>query len=196
MQSRIDKLEGHVLVCGFGRMGRTICEELGFAETAFVVIESDPVAATVALEMGHAVIQGSATEDETLIHAGIMRAGHLVCAMDRESDNIVATLSARQLRTDLSIIARAERPEEIRKLRLAGASRTVAPFHLGGIEIATAITRPKVADFLAASVRSESAVVLAEMEIEKDSPLCGRTISDCGGSRRGPRFVCHARTAR
>ncbi|MFT5284829.1 MAG: voltage-gated potassium channel [Planctomycetota bacterium] len=132
--------------------------------------------------MGYPVVQGSATEDESLLEAGIMRAEHVVCAMNRESENIVATLSARHLRPDISIIVRAERLEEIRKLRLAGATRTVALFHLGGIEIATAITRPKVADFLAASTRSESAVVLAELEIEEGSPLCGRTISDCGSS--------------
>ncbi len=180
MQSRIDKLEGHVLVSGFGRMGRIICEELTAAETMFVVIECDPVAATVAMELGYPVVQGSATEDEVLLQAGIQRAGHLVCAMNRESENIVATLSARQLCPELSIIARAERPEEIRKLRLAGATRTVAPFHLGGMEIATTITRPNVADFLAATTCSESPVVLAEIKIETGSALCGRTLSDCG----------------
>ena len=182
MQSRINKLEGHAIVCGFGRMGRTICEELTSAGTEFVVIDSDPATATNALEKGYPVVQGTATEDEILIEAGIMRAAHVVCAMNRESENIVSTLSARQLRPEISIIARAERPEEIRKLRLAGATRTVAPFHLGGIEIATAITRPKVADFLAASTRSESPVVLAELEIEEGSELCGRTISECGSS--------------
>lgn len=180
MQTRIDKLEDHVLVCGFGRMGRILCEELRDADTEFVVIECDSSSATEALELGYPVVQGSATEDEILILAGVMRAGHLVCAMNRESENIVATLSARQLRPDLSIIARAEQPEEIRKLRLAGATRTVAPFHLGGLEIATAITRPKVADFLAASSRSESHIVLAEILIESDSHLCGCCLRDCG----------------
>lgn len=180
MHTRINKLEGHVLVCGFGRMGRTICEELVATGTPFVVIEVDARAATTAIEMGFPVVQGSAIEDEVLIEAGIERATHMVCATDQESENIVATLSARQLRSDITIIARAERPEEIRKLRLAGASRTVAPFHLGGIEIANAITRPRVAEFLAASVRAESEVGLAEISIGADSPLVGRTLSDCG----------------
>jgi len=180
MQMRIDKLDGHVIVCGFGRMGRTVCAELTSTETDFVVVDCDSSAATHALELGYAVVQGSATEDEALIQAGIERASHIVCAMNRESENIVATLSGRQLRPDITIIARAERPEEIRKLRLAGATRTVAPFHLGGIEIATAITRPKVADFLAASVRAESDVALAEILLEEGSSLVGRTLADCG----------------
>lgn len=182
MQSRINKLEDHVIICGFGRMGRTICEELVDAGTPFAVIEVDPCVGTQAIEMGFAVVVGSATEDEVLIEAGIERATHLVCATDHESENIVATLSARQLRSDITIIARAERPEEIRKLRLAGATRTVAPFHLGGIEIANAITRPRVAEFLASSVRAESQVGLAEITIGPDSPLVGRTLSDCGRS--------------
>lgn len=182
MHTRINKLEGHVLVCGFGRMGRTICEELVTAGTTFVVIEVDPQAAADAIEMGFPVVQGSAIEDEVLIEAGIERATHMVCATDRESENIVATLSARQLRSDIMIIARAERPEEIRKLRLAGATRTVAPFHLGGIEIANAITRPRVAEFIAASVRAESEVGLAEITIGTDSPLVGRTLADCGSA--------------
>lgn len=182
MHTRINKLEDHVLVCGFGRMGRTICEELVATGTPFVVIEVDTAVATAAIELGYPVVQGSAIEDEILIEAGIERATHMVCATDQESENIVATLSARQLRSDITIIARAERPEEIRKLRLAGASRTVAPFHLGGIEIANAITRPRVAEFLAASVRAESDVGLAEIPIGADSPLIGRTLSDCGRS--------------
>ncbi|MCA8981857.1 MAG: potassium channel protein [Planctomycetes bacterium] len=180
MHSRINKLDEHVIVCGFGRMGRTICEELVVTGKAFVVIEVDVAAATRALELGYAVVQGCATEDEVLKEAGIERATHMVCATDRESENIVATLSARQLRSDITIIARAERPEEIRKLRLAGATRTVAPFHLGGIEIANAITRPRVAEFLAASVRAESEVGLAEIAIGAESPLIGRTLADCG----------------
>jgi voltage-gated potassium channel len=182
MHTRINKLEDHVLVCGFGRMGRTICEELLATGTPFVVIELDVMAATEAIEMGFAVVQGSAIEDEVLIEAGIERATHMVCATDQESENIVATLSARQLRSDITIIARAERPEEIRKLRLAGATRTVAPFHLGGIEIANAITRPRVAEFLASSVRAESEVGLAEITISAESPLVGRSLADCGSS--------------
>ncbi len=180
MQTRIDKLEGHVLVCGFGRMGRTICDELDAVGHPFVVIECDLSVASEAIERGFAVVHGSATEDGVLTRAGVKRASHLVCATDRESENIVATLSARQLCSKIQIIARAEHAEEIRKLRLAGATRTVAPFHLGGLEIANAITRPRVADFLASSTRARSAVALAEILIAADSPLVGRTLADCG----------------
>lgn len=186
MQSRILRLENHVIVCGFGRMGQTICAELLSSERAFVVIERDPAAFDKACECSYLVVEGDAGRDEVMVSAGIERASHVVSAVDSESENIVITLTARELRPGMPIIARAEWEEEVRKLRRAGATRMVSPFRSGGIEVANAIVRPKVADFLARSTRSESDVALTEVVIEEGSPLAGVSLAEygrCEGSR-------------
>lgn len=180
MRARIEQLKGHTIVCGNGRMGRTVCEELEAHGVPFVVLDSDPEAVSWAIERGWAAIPGQASDDEVLIEAGIERAAHVVIAFDSQQENIVAALSARELNPRAQILARAEREGEVRKLMRAGATRTVSPYHLCGVEVANAITRPKVADFLARSGRAKSDVALAEVEVEPGSALVERELREIG----------------
>jgi len=186
MQKRIDRLRNHVIVCGYGRMGQTVCAELAGAGIAFVVVERDAEQFQKACEDGCLVVEGSAGEDETLLAAGVERAHHIVATVNAEAENVVITLSARVLAPEIQIIARAEGDEEVRKLVRAGSNRTVSPYRSGGVEIADLITRPMVADFLAHSSMSGGSVALAEVRIREGSSLVGRTLADYGraeGSR-------------
>jgi len=163
MQKRIDRLENHSVICGFGRMGKTICDQLILANKPFVVIDRKPEGFRHAHELGLLAIEGMAAEDDVLLQAGIKRAAHLVSAADSEAENIVITLTARDLQSDIRISARAERDEDGRKLRRAGADRIMDPLQSGGIEVANAIFRPKVVDFFAHSQQTENHFVLSEV---------------------------------
>ncbi len=180
MRARIRELRDHTIVCGHGRMGRTVCEELEASGVPFVVVDADPEAVSRAIERGWLAIVGHASEDEVLLEAGLERASHLVIAFDSEQDNIVTALTARGLHPRIQILARAEREGEVRKLMRAGATRTISPYHLGGIEIANAITRPRIADFLARTGRAKSDVALADVLIEEGSTLAGRELREIG----------------
>lgn len=180
MEKKIGKLHEHVIVCGFGRMGRTIADNLRSAGRTVVIVEASEEPFLAACEKGYASIQGSASSDEVLQRAGIAEATHLVSAVDNELENIVVTLTARGMQPDLPIIARAEKEEEVRKLRRAGATRTVSPFQSGGFEVAHAILNPKVADFLAQSSSTDSNVALAEVSVEEGSPLAGVSLMEYG----------------
>ena len=178
MQQKIDQLGGHAIVCGFGRMGRTVCHELAAAGIDVVVLEKCPERLRKAGDEGFPFVEGDAGEDEVLLQAGIERAKYIVAAAG--VGNLVITLSARDLSPKITIIARAEGDEEIRKLHRAGADRTVSPYHSGGLEIAAAITRPLVAEFLAHTRLAGGSVVLAEVTIGEASPLVGRSLADFG----------------
>ncbi len=180
MQSSIDKLERHTIVCGLGRMGRTICEELTESGVPFVVVDRDPKALGTAQEHGYLVVDGSASDDEVLRRAGVQRATHVVSAVDSEAENIVITLTARDLNPNVKIIARAEGDASVRKLRSAGATSVTSPFHIGGVEVANRIARPRVAEFLAHTSRAGNDLAMAEISIEPGSPLVGRTLQDYG----------------
>ena len=186
MQKRIDRLENHAVICGFGRMGKTICDQLTLANKPFVAIERKPEGFRHVHELGLLAIEGMAAEDAVLLQAGIKRAEHLVSAVDSEAENIAITLTARDLQPAITIIARAERDEDVRKLRRAGADRVVAPFQSGGIEVANAIIRPKVVDFFVHSQQTANHFVLSEVCIQADSPLVDRQLrgrEKIGGKR-------------
>lgn len=169
-----------MIVCGFGRMGRIVCRELRAAGRALVVIEPNERGFQEAVSAGHLAIEGSAADDENLRAAGIERATDLVALAPTLADNIAITLTARELGPRLAIQTRAECESEERKLRRAGANRIVSPFHSGGMAVATAILRPKVAEFLASTSQGGSGVALGDVRVEPGSPLEGRSLADYG----------------
>ncbi len=187
MQSKIDKLEGHVIVCGFGRMGQSICEELEQAGRRFVIVEPEAERVKEALELGYLLVQGSCTEDEILLAAGLERATHIVVMTPSDDQNIVAALSARGLAPAIEIIARSACPSDTRKLERAGADKVVSPFRSGGMAVATMITRPRVAELLS-EMDGSTDIVLAEISIAEQSSIAGTTLSEYG--RDVAREVC------
>ena len=188
MQKQIDALSGHTIVCGFGMMSQAACEELENSDVPFCIIEPDAKRVEEALELGYLAIEGNGTEDETLMSVGIDRASHLVAMASPEDGNIVIALTARELSSDLTIIARAASPRDERKLRRAGADIVVSPYHTGGHHVATMVARPRLASLLSVANPDRTDIALAEVFVSPGSRLIGSTITDYG--RDVARNVC------
>ncbi len=150
MEKQIAGLDGHIIVCGFGRVGRNVWLRLQSAveQPETIVIETDPERIEKAREMGALAIEGDATHDDVLEAAGIDRARTVIACVRSDADNLVIVLSARHRRKDLLVIARASEVESERKLLLAGADRVVAPQVVGALRLASMAVQPDVADFI------------------------------------------------
>ncbi len=174
MESRLEKLKGHLVICGFGRMGRLVAEQFSAARLDFVVVDRDPrVLEGFALPHGIPIV-GDATADDVLRRVGIGRARALVAAAASDADNLFITLSARLLNERLLIVARAEGEGAELKLRRAGASRVVSPYTIGGHRVAHAVLRPNAMDFIELATRSEHLELqIEEVEVRPGSPLVG-----------------------
>jgi voltage-gated potassium channel len=148
MKNEIDHLKGHVIICGFGRIGRLLARDLTAAGTAFVVIERSETRIVTARGMGYLCIQGEATDEQTLNEAGIARARILATVLPDDAANVFITLSARSLNKTITIISRGEAPTTEGKLLHAGANQVVLPAHIGAERIAEMILYPDSADMI------------------------------------------------
>ena len=177
MQKKINQLESHYIICGYGRMGTKIAQELKKRKKTFVILEKN-IDTSEHLE-DYQYIAGDATEDENLIKAGIHKAKGLVSVLSSDIANTFTTLSARGLNPSLKIIARAEEESSKEKLIKAGANRVVLPYEIGGYRITQALLRPTVVDFIdEVFSRSDLGLEIEEVKINKDSILIGKSIAD------------------
>jgi voltage-gated potassium channel len=176
MERQIGTMQDHVIVCGWGRVGRAIAEELTAAGADLVVIDMDE--ARVA-EAAVPAIVGDATVDRVLEAAGLLRARALVAALDNDAGNLFVTLSARSLVPDLFIVARARVEESEEKLRRAGADRVVNPQSIGGARIAAFVLQPHVTEFLDVVMHDRGLQFrLEEIMVPPGSPTAGQSIRD------------------
>jgi voltage-gated potassium channel len=177
MESRLDKLSGHFVVCGFGRMGRLVAEEFSSAGLPFVVVDRDP-RVLEGFDIPHGIpLVGDATADDVLRRAGVERARALVTAAASDADNLFITMSARLINERLVIVARAEGEGAEVKLRRAGASRVVSPYTIGGHRVAQAVLRPNAMDFIELATRTgHLELQIEEVEVRATSPLVGQAI--------------------
>jgi voltage-gated potassium channel len=174
MERKIERLAGHGVICGFGRVGRRIAREFADAGQPFVVI--DMLVANVGEldAAGYLYVHGDATQDATLLQAGVRRAQSLLAATDADTENIAITLSARALAPGLWIVARANREESEAKLMRAGADRVLSPYTLGGHRMAGLARQPHLMEFLDTAVKSrELDLALTVTQVEVGSPLAG-----------------------
>ena len=150
VKKEIDKLSGHVIVCGFGRNGQQACDQLRSHNQSFVAIESNIQIAADMREHHREVllIEGNATHDETLLEAGIKNARALITTLPNDSENVFVVLTARELNPKLKIISRASEDTSDKKLKRAGADNVIMPDKIGGTHMATLVTRPDVLEFL------------------------------------------------
>ncbi len=177
MEREIRKLNEHVIVCGYGRFGRAVVDEMAQGHTDLVVIDSDPQREEELKRLRLPYLIGSALSDEVLASAGIARARAIVVATASDSDNVFITLSAREQNPSIRIHSRAETEAGIRRLRLAGADQVISAYQTGGTRIAASILRPAVVDFLEISspTRGEE-VAIEEIRVSPGSGLVGRAI--------------------
>lgn len=176
-QHAIDALSDHVIICGFGRVGRQVAQDLRAAGERYVVIDGNPEHADDARHVGVRFIEGSASDDEALIRAGVARARAVIACVDSDAENVFIALTARQLNADVAIVARASRPESESKLQRAGATRVISPYRTSGTEMARAALTPQVSG--AMDVTPEYR--LEEIEVEVGSSADGRVIADVRG---------------
>ena len=181
MKQRIEKLGNHTIICGFGRMGSLIAEEL-HAEHRDVVIV-DRSADNLLAQDGYLYVNGDATEDDVLLEAGIMRASSLVTCLTSDADNVFVTLSARGMRPDLTIISRADQHTAETKLTRAGASFVLCPQTIGANKAAALLLRPHVVDFVDITARGVD-MEIAQYEVAPDSPFVGNRLRESGIRQR------------
>ena len=176
MDRRISDLENHVIVCGWGRVGRAIAREVSAESRAVVVIDQDEVRLA---GLPHLHVVGDATRDEILVEAGVKRAHALIAAIDTDAENLYVTLSGRTLRPDLFIIARARDEASEEKLLRAGANRVVNPQAIGGARMAAFVSQPHVSEFLDVVMHDGAFELrLGETVITAGSPLAGQTLRE------------------
>lgn len=181
IEEKMRTLTDHYIVCGYGRMGKRICKELRAKPLPFVVIEKDPDIIAALQREGIVAIEGDATQDEALIQAGIERAKALVSVVNTDTQNLYIVLTARGLKKDLYIVARAGEEGSEQKLLRAGANRVSSPYLIGGMQVAQALIRPAVVDFLELATASEHLdLQMEEFTIASGSRFVGRAVCDCG----------------
>jgi voltage-gated potassium channel len=177
MDRRIQQLDQHVILCGYGRVGRQIAFEFRREHVSFVVVDVNESSLSSASADGCLLVLGNATTDEVLLAAGVKRARALVTAVDSDVDHVYVTLSARGLNPDLLIIARASREDAEGKLRRAGADRVISPYHIGGRRMAMLALRPLAVDFVDTIMHDPTTeLLLEELDVGPHSPLVGQTL--------------------
>jgi voltage-gated potassium channel len=197
VQTDIDKLKGHVIVCGFGRIGFMLARDLAAGGADFLILELRDKRFQEALDLGYLALQVDATSETALTAAGVERARVLATVLPDDAANVFITLSARSLNPDLHIIARGEAPSTESKLIQAGADQVVLPTHIGAERIAELILYPAMARFTRDSERMRSfEKVLRDlgMELElvvagKDSAAAGTTVAELERRGQGAFFV-------
>jgi voltage-gated potassium channel len=174
MQRQISEMHGHVVVCGWGRVGRAIARSLRASHAEVVVVDSS--AERIATVDGPAVC-GDATDEEVLRAAGIERARVLITALNGDAENLYVALTGRSMRRDLFIVARTASEAAVPKLLQAGADRVVNPQDLGGARMAALAVQPHVAEFLDVVMHDGSLEFrLQEINVPSGSPLAGQTL--------------------
>jgi len=179
MQNRIGNMKGHFVVAGCGRTGKYVVEELAASGREFVVIDrSEPLLERMSEELGGKLyyVVGDATEDHTLIDAGVTRAAGAVAALSDDRDNLFVTLSVRTLNPSARIISKAVEIEAEPKLARAGADATVSPNRVGAHRLVSELVRPKVTAFLDNMLRVTKNLRFEEVEVPEGSQWVGKTL--------------------
>ena len=177
MDNKIARLRQHAVVCGFGRVGSQIVEELVAARLPFVVLDEQESNVRACLDRGYLVLQGDATSDVMLREAGIEHAKCVLVATDDDAHNISITLSARHLKRTVFIVARANHDETEAKLKLAGADRVLSPYAIAGRRMANLAIQPAVEAFFDALTKAGSVeLAVEEIVVAPASPLVGKTL--------------------
>lgn len=164
---KIEKLEGHTIVCGYGRNGRQAAAKLKNFKKSCVVIERSPELLKEMEEEGFLGIEGDATDDDVLLKAGIKSAENLITALPSDADNLYVVLSTRQLNAKIAIVSRATNESAQKKLKIAGADKVIMPDKLGGDHMASLVVTPDLVEFVnRISLDGENSANLEEISVE------------------------------
>lgn len=185
MNSEIKKLTDHVIICGYGRVGQCLSDELADAGRDFIIIESDPTRCRLIADKKYAHLVGDATDEDLLTQAGIKRADTLASVLSDDAANVFITLSARNMNKDLRIIARGDYPSTEAKLIQAGADKAILPTLIGADRLAGLVLRPNATEYLEedglrgqlGSDLQQLGVQMHEIALPDDSDLIGSNLA-------------------
>jgi len=181
LDKKIDRLKNHYIVCGYGRIGKTLCTILKRKAVDLVVIEKDQDVIPVMVEDKIFYISGDAGDEANLIKAGIQHAKGLIAVLATDTDNVFLVLTARQLNPDIYIMANASRNESKPKLLAAGANRVELPYDMGAVSMAQRIIRPTVTNFLnLAFAQKRKDIQMEEIPVSSSSELVNVMLKDSG----------------
>jgi voltage-gated potassium channel len=181
MMNRIDELEDHYVICGFGKVGRPVAEGLSTEDLPFVVIESASELGDSLAELGILHLIGDATDESILERAGVARAKTLLALLPSDADNLYITIAARDMNADIKVIARAtDHAGEVR-LKRAGANDVVSPARTAGLRVLQAAVNPAAVQFVELVTKQQTLQLsLTEIPIGSRSKLRDKTIAECG----------------
>jgi voltage-gated potassium channel len=181
----LDTIKDHFIICGYGRIGSLIASQFRRQSVPYVVVERNTEREEAAVNDGGLAVVADASREDVLKRVGIDRARGLIAAVSTDAENVYTVLSARVLRPDLFIIARAESEDATVKLKHAGADRVISPYHIGAVQMAQTALRPAVVDFIALATSSDSVeLALEEIAVAATSALAGRTLLDANLRQR------------
>lgn len=185
LERKIRALKDHYIICGYGRIGSLVAGMLAERGLQLVVVDTNSEVTRDLEDAGIYYVLGSATEEECLLSAGIDRAQGLVASVNSDADNVYIVLTAKGMRPDLVIIARATEPGSERKLKRAGADKVVSPYFIGARRMAQMVIRPSVADFVDLTFHSsDMALQMEELQVARESHLVGVSLKDSGLRQR------------
>ncbi|MFH0782052.1 MAG: NAD-binding protein [Pseudomonadota bacterium] len=177
LEKQVAELQNHYIICGYGRIGQIIVKELTATKNPLVVIEQDPASIELLEAERVLYLNMDATSDEALKAAGLGRARGLVTAVSSDADNVFIALSAKGMRPDIFILARASDVKNESKLLRAGATRVVCPYQMGGRRMAEILHKPTVVDFLDQTMmHTELGLQMEEAVVAEGSPIVGKTL--------------------
>lgn len=186
----VNELKDHIIVCGYGRVGRRAAEELRLSGVAYVVLDFSDDAVANAEANGDLFIPGNGANDDDLTEAGIDRARGMIVASDDDADNLYITLSAKSRRPDMTVIARASSEDAERKLRLAGADRVVTPYTTAGRVMANLMIKPQVTSFVNVLTSAASTdLSFEEIEVRSTCGAVGLTIGELNVAKRTGAYI-------
>ncbi|MFA4919182.1 MAG: potassium channel protein [Thermodesulfovibrionales bacterium] len=184
LEKKLKDLRDHYIVCGYGRMGKIVARELKHEKLKYAVIEKNEVILDSDEKNETLIIQGDATRDDLLKKVGIERAKCLISVLPTDAENLYVVLSARGLKPDLLIVARAGEEGSEQKLLRAGADRVVSPYHIGGLRMAHTVLKPAVVDFIEFATKSGNIdLQIEEITIQEGSQLVNHSLDECGIGR-------------
>lgn len=179
MEKRLDDLKDHIIVCGFGKMGFQAAWELKKAGIPFVIVEQDETKGRSPRFAGELILYGNAMEELILERAGIRRARGLITALTTDADNVLVTLTVKQIRPDLPVVARSAKLGTERQLKAAGADHIVSPYEIGGRRMAALLLKPEMMNFFDVVLQSEQLELgLERIAIAPGSLLVGQTLRE------------------
>lgn len=175
----ITRMNDHYIICGYGRVGRRLAQDLERADKPFVVVDMADAETQELHEERIPYVQGDAREEETLMQAGIENAYGLLVTLPEDSANVFVTLTAREINPDLFVVARTNDHRNRGKLLTAGASKVIAPIEVGADRMAQVVVRPNVDRFMERVLQTGAlGLQMEEVHVQEDSALAGKSLAE------------------